>query len=190
MTKTVLENASEYEVFAEATAPALAPGEIVLGYLKGIDSNGSPLVVYPQLPGDNPAEAVSTVPVTQQHIGRQVALLFAKGDYKQPVIMGFLYSPLDDLLENFSFTEAEAVSNPKASAHPTDPIEHSSKIDLETVRVDGERVVIEGKEEIVLKCGEASITLTNTGKILIRGKYLLSRSSGVNRILGGSVQVN
>ena len=50
--------------------------------------------------------------------------------------------------------------------------------------------MIEGKEEIELKCGESSIVLTKAGKILIRGKYLLSRSSGVNRIMGGSVQVN
>ena len=28
------------------------------------------------------------------------------------------------------------------------------------------------------------------GKVLIRGTYLLSRSSGVNRIKGGSVQIN
>ena len=28
------------------------------------------------------------------------------------------------------------------------------------------------------------------GKVLIRGAYLLSRSSGVNRIKGGSVQIN
>jgi uncharacterized protein (DUF2345 family) len=56
--------------------------------------------------------------------------------------------------------------------------------------VDGEQVVIEGKKEIVLKCGKSSITLTRAGKVLIRGAYVLSRSSGVNRIKGGSVQVN
>jgi len=56
--------------------------------------------------------------------------------------------------------------------------------------VDGKRVVLEGREEVVLKCGEASITLTKAGKILICGKYLLNRSTGVNRIMGGSVQVN
>ena len=33
-------------------------------------------------------------------------------------------------------------------------------------------------------------TLTRAGKILIRGAYLLARSSGVNRIQGGSVQIN
>ncbi len=55
---------------------------------------------------------------------------------------------------------------------------------------DGERLVFEADKEIVLRCGESSITLTRAGKILIKGAYVLSRSSGVNRILGGSVQIN
>ena len=42
----------------------------------------------------------------------------------------------------------------------------------------------------VLVRGKASITLTREGKVLIRGTYLSSRSSGVNRIKGGSVQIN
>ena len=44
--------------------------------------------------------------------------------------------------------------------------------------------------EIELRCGKASLILTRAGKVLIRGAYLLSRSSGVNRIKGGSVQIN
>jgi uncharacterized protein (DUF2345 family) len=59
-----------------------------------------------------------------------------------------------------------------------------------TVDIDGQRLQFEAKDEIVLKCGKASITLTKAGKIIIRGTYLLSRSSGVNRIKGGSVQIN
>jgi len=58
---------------------------------------------------------------------------------------------------------------------------------VDEVRVDGERVVFDAKKEIVLRCGKASITLTRAGKVLIRGAYLLNRSSGVNRIKGGSV---
>jgi hypothetical protein len=54
----------------------------------------------------------------------------------------------------------------------------------------GREVVLTAENEIVLRCGEASITLTRAGKILLRGSYLLSRSSGVNRIKGGSVQIN
>ena len=58
------------------------------------------------------------------------------------------------------------------------------------VTLDGDQVTLAAEREIVLRCGHASITLTRAGKILIRGKYLLSRSSGVNRIKGGSVQIN
>jgi hypothetical protein len=68
--------------------------------------------------------------------------------------------------------------------------EPDAKPPLAEAVVDGEMVNIEGKEQIVLKCGKASITLTRSGKILIRGAYLLNRSSGVNRIKGGSVQIN
>jgi hypothetical protein len=55
---------------------------------------------------------------------------------------------------------------------------------------DDERLVLTAKREIVLRCGRASLTLTRAGKVLLRGAYLLSRSSGVNRIKGGSVQIN
>lgn len=55
---------------------------------------------------------------------------------------------------------------------------------------DGERLVLEAEREIVLRCGKASITLTRAGKVLIRGTYLSSHSSGVNRIKGASVQLN
>jgi hypothetical protein len=55
---------------------------------------------------------------------------------------------------------------------------------------EGRRLVLSGDQEIVLRCGKASITLTRAGKIILRGTYLLTRSSGVNRIQGGSVQIN
>lgn len=61
---------------------------------------------------------------------------------------------------------------------------------LRDVQVDGERLVFEAEREIVLRCGPASITLTRSGKVIIRGAYVSSRSSGVNRIKGGSVQIN
>lgn len=56
--------------------------------------------------------------------------------------------------------------------------------------LDGERLEFTAEREIVLRCGKASITLTRAGKVIIRGTYLSSRSSGVNRIKGGSVQIN
>ncbi len=59
-----------------------------------------------------------------------------------------------------------------------------------SVERDGQRLELAAEQEIVLRCGKASITLTRAGKVLIRGSYVLSRSSGVNKIKGGSVQLN
>lgn len=53
-----------------------------------------------------------------------------------------------------------------------------------------ERLELTAEKEIVLRVGDASITLTRAGKIVLRGTYVLSRSSGVNKIKGGSVQIN
>jgi Domain of unknown function (DUF6484) len=56
--------------------------------------------------------------------------------------------------------------------------------------VDGERLVLSANKEVVIQCGEASLTLTRAGKVLIRGAYVSSRASGVNRVKGGTVQIN
>ena len=56
--------------------------------------------------------------------------------------------------------------------------------------VDGRRVVVEAEDEIVLRCGDASITLRRNGRVVVRGTYVETRSKGVNRIKGGSVQIN
>jgi hypothetical protein len=55
---------------------------------------------------------------------------------------------------------------------------------------DGHGVTICAAESIILKCGEASITLNRDGKVVIRGKHVVTHASGVNRIRGGSVQLN
>lgn len=62
--------------------------------------------------------------------------------------------------------------------------------ELQEVLVDGRRITFTAETEIVLRCGKSSITLTRAGKIIISGEYVVSRSSGVNRIRGGSVQIN
>jgi len=64
-------------------------------------------------------------------------------------------------------------------------VDHPNK-----VSVDGEQVTITGDREIVLRCGEASIVLTKAGKVIIRGAYVVTRSSGANRIKGASVHIN
>jgi hypothetical protein len=56
--------------------------------------------------------------------------------------------------------------------------------------IDGKRIVLEGQEEIVLRCGKASITLRSNGRVVVRGAYVETRAEGVNRIKGGAVKIN
>jgi hypothetical protein len=58
------------------------------------------------------------------------------------------------------------------------------------VTVDGRRIVLDAQSEVVLRCGAASITLNATGKIVIKGAEIVSRSSGANKIKGALVNIN
>jgi hypothetical protein len=97
-----------------------------------------------------------------------VLIAFEENDLHQPVVIDVIHDRIE----------------PSQSSITTD------RKGLEEVKIDGETVTFEAKKEIVLRCGKASVTLTKAGKVLIRGAYLLNRSSGVNRIKGGSVQIN
>jgi hypothetical protein len=66
----------------------------------------------------------------------------------------------------------------------------SAMLDPLDMRVDGRRVEIEAADEIVLRCGQASIVLRRNGRVVIRGTYVETRSRGVNRVKGGSVEIN
>jgi len=56
--------------------------------------------------------------------------------------------------------------------------------------VDGSRVRITAKDEVVIQCGKASITLRRNGRIVIRGAHVETASTGTNRIKGSQVRVN
>jgi hypothetical protein len=135
---------------------------VVIGVLLGVDEDGLPLVAFPGNPGETALKARATTLLQETEVGREVALLFEGGDPRLPLVIGLVQHPGRTTEARMPFT----------------------------ADLDGERVVLSAEQEIVLKCGKASITLTRAGKVLIRGAYLLSRSSGVNRIKGGSVQIN
>jgi hypothetical protein len=145
---------------AAATAESRWP-EVVIGILDGFDAEGRPLVDFPGNAAGAPLPALTTALYGADAVGRQVALLFADGDAARPVIVGLVRLPGDVVPGGARVAE-----------------------------IDGERLVLKAKQEIVLECGHASITLTRAGKVLIRGAYLSSRSSGVHRIKGASVDIN
>jgi len=53
-----------------------------------------------------------------------------------------------------------------------------------------DELVLEAKKNLTLRCGDGSITIREDGKILIKGKDLVSHARRVNRIKGGSVAIN
>lgn len=148
---------------------------VQVGKIVRVDMSGQVLVDFPgNTKGPVLARFVNsvTLPTLYQaaSVGSDVLLVFENSDPALPIVIDTLHSLLDEI------TTATTMS-----------IETEGPKDI---TVDGKRVRFDAEEEIVLRCGKASITLTRAGKILIRGAYLLNRSSGVNRIKGGSVQIN
>jgi uncharacterized protein DUF6484 len=160
-----------------------------MGWLVGADGAGLPQVDFE---GNTSGALVArrTVPLPPELLQRaatqpqRVVLMFENGDPRLPLIVGLEQAPsatpmLDAIL---SAPEPEPTAEATQSEQPEAP-------PLEA-QVDGKRVTIEGADEVVLKCGEASITLRRNGKLIIKGTYVETHSTGVNRIKGGSVQVN
>jgi hypothetical protein len=153
---------------AEAAASNQARPGVVVGTVTEVDARGDASVA---LAGAASAAAVpvrSIIALNRSHVGRKVVLAFDGDDPGRPIVMG--------VLQESGTTEVDT----------------KAKRDLQGVEadLDGETLVLKAKRQIELRCGNSSITLTRAGKVLIKGAYLLSRSSGVHRIKGGSVQIN
>jgi hypothetical protein len=139
-------------------------GMLVGELLAMADDTRTPLVRFPGQLGSAAVRARSVVDLQGAHIGRQVVLTFEGGDSRRPIVMGVLR---------------------EGDGWPLEQKPAQVEVD-----VDGQRLLVTAQEQLVLRCGKASITLTRAGKVLIEGAYVSSRSSGVNRIKGGSIQLN
>ena len=170
MRDMVGENVLEVLLASEDCHDGEAINGVVIGKLVDLTRYGEPLVHFASNHSGSPLRAKTTVVVGRETLGEEVLLVFEAANVLKPIIIGVVQSPTT-LNEN---------TQSKPSQHSPLPI----------VECDGERVMLSAEKEIVLRCGEASITLTRAGKILLKGTYVLSRSSGVNRIKGGSVQIN
>jgi hypothetical protein len=149
-------------VAAPEPAPLVA---VHVAVFHGFDLLERPLVS--ELPGLGGLvlAAQSTVALTQAMRGCRVLIAFEGGDPGRPVVLGAL----------------QPGPSPAADAAPSPTVQ---------AQVDGDRVLIRAEREIVLQCGEASITLTRAGKVLIQGAYVLSRSTGHHKIKGAAIDIN
>jgi hypothetical protein len=156
--------ALDEESNAMESASAAPPG-VTIGQIIGLTDGGhTALVSYAGQPGTAALRARAIVDLHGAHIGHLVVLMFESGDPSRPIVLG-------------------VVRGGAGWPLPEKPGEVQ-------VEADGERLIVNAKRELVLRCGKASITLTKAGKVLIQGTYVLSRASGSNRIKGGSVQLN
>lgn len=155
--------------------PRLIDG-VVLGWVAGMDAQRGLLVDFHGNSGNAvaartilPLDAASLEAAVKDRRG--AVLQFEDGDPRRPVLMGLLQptiaTPLLDAL--------------LASPAPKERM---------TARVEGKRVVLEGKDEIVLRCGESTIILRRNGAVLVRGAEVESRSSGRQVIRGRKVALN
>jgi hypothetical protein len=142
-------------------------------------ANVGPLVDYPENP-HGPLLARTVIPLSAEwadEAEHEVLLGFEAERTDRPIVIG--------LLEPLPLRATKGLP----SAAPT-RVEAPHAIPPLHAQVDGKRVVIEGQDEIVLQCGQASITLRRNGRVVIRGTYVETRAAGVNRIRGGSVAIN
>jgi hypothetical protein len=149
---------------SNATPSSVGSG-VVVGELIGITDDGhTPFVTFRDQVGTAAIAARSVVDLHGAHIGRQVVLVFEDADPAKPIVMGVLHD---------------------AGCSALGPRPGTVEVDR-----DGERLLIDAREQLVLRCGKAKLTLTRAGKVLIEGTYISSRSSGVSRLKGGSIQIN
>lgn len=162
-------NASLRQPLLEARPVSVLPPaaftNVVIGELIAMTDEGrTPLVLFPNQPGTAALKARTVIDLHGPHIGSKVVLMFERGDPTKPIVMGLLR---------------------EGEGWPLN--EHPGQVEVDA---DGERMIVSAESEIVLRCGKASITLTKAGKVMIQGTYVSSRSSGVNRVKGGSIQLN
>lgn len=135
---------------------------VAVAVFAGFDTEGRFLVTLGE--GMAPVQALSTVGLAPGDAGAAIVVAFEQGEARHPVIVGRVQPP---------HTDAPLAREAGAYAN-----------------VDGERVVLQARERIELRCGDASIVLTRAGKVLINGNYVLSRSRGANRVKGAYVGIN
>jgi hypothetical protein len=99
-----------------------------------------------------------------------VLLVFENGDPSLPIVIGVIRDTVGPSASGQAATFS--VERPKDAA------------------LDGRTVLLDAREEILLRCGKSSILLRKDGKIIVKGTEIVSRASGTNKIRGAAVKIN
>jgi hypothetical protein len=155
---------------APPAAEHLPPGQIITGHLQGIDDEGRVLFA-PELHDGPPLPvAIGTalsdgvlVPAARQ---QQRALVVRTSDAPPRLVLIGLVR--------------ERVA---AAARDAAPGQLELKLDGETLRLTAEH-------EIELKCGNASLILRRSGRVILKGTHVVTTSTGPVKVKGATIDLN
>ena len=140
-----------------------------VGSLVSVEKNGQIVVDYPDNPV-RPLRARSIINLTMADESKEILLTFENGNPQLPIIIGLIQKqPV------ITETSKEVLLN---------------RENVKDLSIDGERIIFDAKEEIVLRCGEGSVKIRKDGKIIIKGINLVSRAKAINKIKGAAVNIN
>ena len=151
----------------EASAENAAIATIV-----AIRPDGVAVVDFANNPnGPVPARSAVSSPPSgppASYLGAKVLVTFENRDLALPVIIGVVHDSL------FPTVETEL------------PIEAPP----DEVVLDGEKISLDAKEQITLKCGQSAIILKKDGRVVVKGIEITNRALRSNKIKGGTVRIN
>ena len=140
------------------------PAGILIGTIVEIHPSGLPVIeiMDPAYASDKPILAQAICSLAVLKVGRQCAVSLTAGEKPTAIVLGQLQSTVFGVSDSAEIIVSDT----------------EGKID------------IQADSEINLRCGKATLRMTAAGLVEIRGEKVVSHSSGLNRIRGGSVKLN
>lgn len=138
-----------------------------IGVIASISDDGQVLVTCDLNQQPTPALSTQFFAEPQSLVGEQVLLAFVDNDLLQPVIVGLL---------------SQSVSN--------ELLIHNSTKHQKKLHISVEDFALNATKNIDINVGHSSLLLDRFGKIVLKGKNLISRATGKNKIKGGSISLN
>jgi hypothetical protein len=155
---------------APLAAETRASGQILTGHLHGIDDEGRILFV----PEQGGAEAI---PVAIGVALSDGVLVPAARNHQRALVVRTTENPNRMILIGLVRERVNAAARDAAPGQ------------LE-VKVDGEKVQLTAESEIELKCGKASLILRQSGRVILKGTYIVTSASGPVKIKGATIALN
>lgn len=140
-----------------------------IGHIVSVDRPDAIRVDFQGNP-HGPVPARSTVEILETYENRKVVLVFENGDFRRPVIIGLIQD------------------HPVAGR--SDALTELNRKEIIDILVDGEKLVVDAKKTIEIRCGKSSLMLNPDGKVILKGEQITTRARGTNKVKGAAVRIN